>query len=99
MNSEAFREWAKRCGDTLNEALVEAAAQKYSFLGAEALFIALASSPAGAIQNMLRSCGIDAEAACGVIRREAGIGKGENVAYSLTPRLEAILHIAGDVAL
>jgi len=98
MNSEAFREWAKRCGDTLNVALVEAAAQKYSFLGAEALFIALASSPAGAIQNMLRSCGIDAEAACGVIRREAGIGKGENVAYSLTPRLEAILHIAGDLA-
>lgn len=94
MNSETLLQWEKRCGGILEAAAKEAVAQNQTFIGVEALFIAMINAK-GAAAALLQNRGIDCQAVCGAIRREAGTWKlGDGSIQELTPRLLAVLHAA-----
>jgi ATP-dependent Clp protease ATP-binding subunit ClpC len=94
MNSETLLQWEKRCGGILEAAAKEAVARNQSFIGIEALFIAMINAR-GAAAALLKNRGIDCQAVYSAIRSEAGTWKSSDGSIlELTPRLLAVLHAA-----
>jgi ATP-dependent Clp protease ATP-binding subunit ClpC len=99
MNSNTFLLWKRRSGDVLDAAATEAIAQKHAYIGVEALFVALLGSADRRVPALLQRCGTDASQIREAVRHEAGTGKDESdPRFALTPRLVAVLNIAGELA-
>jgi ATP-dependent Clp protease ATP-binding subunit ClpC len=94
MSNDTLVQWEQRCGGILKAAAKEAVAQNQSFVGVEALFIAMINAR-GAVVALLQNRGIDCQAVCSAIRSEAGTWKlSDGSIQELTPRLLAVLHAA-----